>query len=169
MTGVCALILGRSEVDYEGEGAALVEALSPAETPEQASASLQDLAWPVTFYEEDGVRLFDPRPMIRSIAGDPDSPNKKEHNGILALRFMATLVCMAADQCRALNPGRLPVVLSGGVFQNRFLLHGVTSLLEKDGFTVYTHHRVSANDEGLSLGQLAIACRKLNAHEECYT
>ena len=167
--GVCALILGRSEVDYEGEGAALVEALSPAETPEQASASLQDLAWPVTFYEEDGVRLFDPRPMIRSIAGDPDSPNKKEHNGILALRFMATLVCMAADQCRALNPGRLPVVLSGGVFQNRFLLHGVTSLLEKDGFTVYTHHRVSANDEGLSLGQLAIACRKLNAHEECYT
>ena len=167
--GVCALILGRSEIDYEGEGAALVEALSPAETPEQASASLQDLAWPVTFYEEDGVRLFDPRPMIRSIAGDPGSPRETEHNGILALRFMATLVCMAADQCRALNPGRLPVVLSGGVFQNRFLLHGVTSLLEKDGFTVYTHHRVSANDEGLSLGQLAIACRKLNAHEECYT
>ena len=155
--GVCALILGRSEVDYEGEGAALVEALSPAETPEQASASLQDLAWPVTFYEEDGVRLFDPRPMIRSIAGDPGSPRETEHNGILALRFMATLVCMAADQCMALNPDRLPVVLSGGVFQNRFLLHGITSLLESNGFSVYTHHQVSTNDEGVALGQLAIA------------
>ena len=60
-----------------------------------------------------------------------------------------------------LNPYRLPVVLSGGVFQNRFLLHGVASLLEEKGFAVYTHHRVSANDEGIALGQLAIAgCRR---------
>lgn len=179
--GVCALILGRSEIDYEGEGAALVEAVSPVETPDlisselynrilpgreqtshcQPPASLQELAWPVTFYEEDGLRIFDTRPVIRSIAEELSRPHEKERNGILALRFMATLICMAADQCRSLNPGRLPVVLSGGVFQNRFLLHGVTTLLENDGFTVYTHHQVSANDEGISLGQLAIAgCRR---------
>ena len=184
--GVCALILGRSEIDYEGEGAALVEAVSPVETPDlisselynrilpgreqtshcQPPASLQELAWPVTFYEEDGLRIFDTRPVIRSIAEELSRPHEKERNGILALRFMATLICMAADQCRSLNPGRLPVVLSGGVFQNRFLLHGVTTLLENDGFTVYTHHQVSANDEGLSLGQLAIACRKQSAHKE---
>lgn len=184
--GVCALILGRSEIDYEGEGAALVEAVSPVETPDliskelysrilpereqnsrcQPPASLQELAWPVTFYEEDRLRIFDTRPVIRSIASELYSPHGKERNGILALRFMATLICMAADQCRSLNPGRLPVVLSGGVFQNRFLLHGVTTLLENDGFTVYTHHQVSANDEGLSLGQLAIACRKQSAHKE---
>ena len=163
--GVCALILERSEVDYEGEGAALVETLSPAETPGQLSAgsSLQTLAWPVTFYEQDGVRIFDTRPMIRSLTDDLDH-HKDRH--LLALRFMATLVCMAADQCMALNPGRLPVVLSGGVFQNRFLLHGITSLLEQNGFTVYTHHRVSANDEGIALGQLAIASHRRKASGE---
>ena len=154
--GVCALILSRSEIDYEGEGAALVEALAPAETPEQLSAdlSLQALSWPVTFYEEDGVRVFDTRPMIRSLT---DDLNHHKDTHLLALRFMATLVCMAAEQCIALNPDRLPVVLSGGVFQNRFLLHGITSLLEENGFTVYTHHQVSANDEGIEVGQLAIA------------
>lgn len=157
--GVCALILSRSETDYEGEGAALVEALSPAETPEQlpSELSLRTLAWPVTFYEQDGIRVFDTRPMIRSLT---DELNRHTDTHILALRFMATLICMAAEQCMALNPGRHPVILSGGVFQNRFLLHGITSLLEENGFTVYTHHQVSANDEGIALGQLAIACHR---------
>ena len=157
--GVCALILSRSETDYEGEGAALVEALSPSETPEQlpSELSLRTLAWPVTFYEQDGIRVFDTRPMIRSLT---DELNRHTDTHILALRFMATLICMAAEQCMALNPGRHPVILSGGVFQNRFLLHGITSLLEENGFTVYTHHQVSANDEGIALGQLAIACHR---------
>ncbi len=167
--GVCSLILGRSEIDYEGEGAALVEALAPVETPEQAEASLQELSYPVTFYEQDGIRFFDTRPMLRSLIDDLRMQNALENKGFIALRFMATLICMAADQCRALNPARLPVVLSGGVFQNRFLLHGITSMLEENGFTVYTHHRVPANDEGLSLGQLAIACRKRQLQETEYT
>ena len=136
--GVCALILSRSETDYEGEGAALVEALSPAETPEQlpSELSLRTLAWPVTFYEQDGIRVFDTRPMIRSLI---DALKRHEDKHRLALRFMATLICMAAEQCIALNPDRLPVVLSGGVFQNRFLLHGITSLLEENGlYGVYS-------------------------------
>lgn len=167
--GVCSLILKRSAADYEGEGAALVEALSPAETPEQLAGAmsqktgtdtaglLRELSYPVEFYEEKGMRIFDTRPMIRALLEDLDSSKDRNTS---ALRFMTALVCMAADQCRALNPEKLPVVLSGGVFQNWFLLHGITSLLEEDGFTVYTHHRVSTNDEGVCLGQLAIACKK---------
>lgn len=176
--GVCALILGRTEVDYEGEGAALTEALSPVETPEQltaenvfpssgsalsdhlkcgTSARLKELSYPVQFYEENGLRIFDTRPLTRALLKDLIHDKAA---GDSALRFMATLVCMAAEQCRILNPEKLPVVLSGGVFQNRFLLHGLTSMLEDNGFSVYTHHRVSANDEGIALGQLAIACHR---------
>lgn len=155
--GVCALILGRADITYEGEGAALLEALSPAETPEGIDS--EELSWPVTFYEENGLRIFDTRPMIRELIKELYTDGDRPDNCTLALRFMSTLICMAADQCRALNPHKLPVVLSGGVFQNRFLLHGIASALEKGGFTVYTHHRVSANDEGVSLGQLAVACR----------
>ena len=51
------------------------------------------------------------------------------------------------------------MVVAGGVFLNLYLLRGVTRLLEEEGYTVYSHHRVSTCDEGIALGQLAIAAR----------
>ena len=157
--GVCAFLLHRSETDYEGEGAALVEALSPYETPELADAPLSVLSYPLQFYLSgpEQMRVFDTRPLIRAVLEDLERGTDK---GRIALRFMATLCCMALDQCAALNPGKLPVVLSGGVFQNRFLLSGITTLLTENGFEVFTHRQVSASDEGLCLGQLAIAQKK---------
>jgi hydrogenase maturation protein HypF len=47
-------------------------------------------------------------------------------------------------------------VLSGGVFQNMFLLDRVCGLLRKSGFEVFTHSRVPTNDGGISLGQAAV-------------
>ena len=154
--GVCALITGRGEVSYDGEGAALVEALSP----EEASGP-DGTFYEVHFYEQNDLRIFDTRPMIHNLLNDIRDGISP---GLTAMRFMNTLIRMALDQCRALNPGGLPVVLSGGVFQNRFLLHGLTAELERLGYKVYTHHRISTNDEGICLGQLAIACTKRSDH-----
>ncbi len=53
------------------------------------------------------------------------------------------------------------VVLSGGVWQNITLLRRTLSLLQKDGFVVYIHREVPANDGGLSLGQAAIAAARM--------
>ena len=53
------------------------------------------------------------------------------------------------------------VVLSGGVFQNIFLLSLVTKGLKESGFEVYTHHLVPTNDGGISLGQAVIAHMRL--------
>ncbi len=53
------------------------------------------------------------------------------------------------------------VVLSGGVFQNMWLLERVTQLLRENKFEVFTHSRVPANDGGISLGQAAIANARL--------
>ncbi|MCZ2126634.1 MAG: carbamoyltransferase HypF [Anaerolineales bacterium] len=53
------------------------------------------------------------------------------------------------------------VVLSGGVWQNLFLLRQTVSLLEKDGADVFIHREVPTNDGGLSLGQAAIAAARL--------
>jgi hydrogenase maturation protein HypF len=52
------------------------------------------------------------------------------------------------------------VALSGGVFQNLFLLNGVTEVLEKDGFRVLVHARVPPNDGGISLGQATVAAAR---------
>lgn len=52
------------------------------------------------------------------------------------------------------------VVLSGGVFQNRYLLEKLTELLSADGFGVFSNRLVPANDGGIALGQLYVASEK---------
>jgi hydrogenase maturation protein HypF len=51
------------------------------------------------------------------------------------------------------------VVLSGGVFQNKYLLEKQTQLLVDKNFEVFTNHLVPANDGGVSLGQMIIASK----------
>ena len=141
--------------------------------------------YPVHFYEQEyddaegkhSVRVFDTRPLIRAVweelaaAKRPECGVQDESGEFPAVscqaqisrKFMETLCHMAAEQCRVLNRKKLPVVLSGGVFHNRFLLAGVTELLERDGFTVYCHRRVSPGDEGISLGQLAIGREQMKS------
>ena len=49
------------------------------------------------------------------------------------------------------------IVLSGGVFQNAYLLEHAAARLEAQGLTVYSHHKVPPNDGGLALGQAVLA------------
>jgi hydrogenase maturation protein HypF len=55
-----------------------------------------------------------------------------------------------------LGPGTLPVVLTGGCFQNARLTEGILGELSGD-FAVYTHAHVPPNDGGLALGQALVA------------
>ena len=155
--GVDAILENRAAARYEGEGAALLEALG-AET-ERTPEALGP--YRLAFYEEAGIRRFDMRPMIGQIAAEREAGVPA---GVIAGRFMETMASMALDQCLHLNGERYPVVLSGGVFQNRCLLERISALLEEAGFSVYCHRRVAANDQGLSLGQLAIAQRSEEYH-----
>ena len=139
--GVCAMLGLRQEVSYEGQGAVLLE----------ATATADEAHYPVVIAQ--GV--FDWRPMLCAMEEDA-SPL-----GIKAARFMNTLAEMAAQQCVRLRDetGLDRVVLSGGVFQNQYLLRRLLSRLRQEGLQVFCHGRVSCNDEGLSLGQLEIAKR----------
>ncbi|HUA16797.1 MAG TPA: carbamoyltransferase HypF [Verrucomicrobiae bacterium] len=49
------------------------------------------------------------------------------------------------------------VVLSGGVFQNRYLTERAAAELESRGFAVHTHRQVPPNDGGIALGQAVMA------------
>jgi hydrogenase maturation protein HypF len=51
------------------------------------------------------------------------------------------------------------IILSGGVFQNKYLLEKATQLLTGKRFKVFTNNLVPANDGGISLGQLIIASK----------
>ena len=147
--GVYALLTGRTAAGYDGQAPALLEALAQGAPPAEV--------YQPVYYEENGVRRFDTRPLIRALCAQKAAGVSP---AALAAGFQQAVCRMALDQCRALNPHRLPVVLSGGVFLNRALLEGVTALLEGAGYRVYTHSRVSPSDEGLALGQLAIAAAR---------
>lgn len=85
--------------------------------------------------------------------------------GVIAARFHQGLIQALTETALQLcRQQRLnTVVLSGGVFQNRILLEGVSRRLREQGLTLMSPRVVPANDGGLSLGQAAVAAaRQLN-------
>ena len=55
--------------------------------------------------------------------------------------------------------GHQRVILSGGCFQNVFLLEMTVRALEEAGFKASWHQRVPPNDGGIALGQIVAAAR----------
>jgi hydrogenase maturation protein HypF len=53
------------------------------------------------------------------------------------------------------------VTLSGGVFQNNYLLKKCYDNLQDNSFKVYSNFKVPVNDGGISLGQAYIAAKSL--------
>ena len=51
------------------------------------------------------------------------------------------------------------VVLSGGVWQNVYLLERTVNRLVAEGFQPYWHQRIPTNDGGIALGQAVAAQR----------
>jgi hydrogenase maturation protein HypF len=133
----------RQQVNYEAQAAIEFEALAdPDETD----------CYQFTSHSS----LITPRPAIEQLiadvlAGVPvPKISARFHNGVAE---MVKTTCLRLSDQYDISE----VALSGGVWQNMFLLQKTLALLEKEGFTVYTHSQVPANDGGLALGQAAIA------------
>jgi hydrogenase maturation protein HypF len=96
---------------------------------------------------------------IRGIADDVLNGIEKM---TIATKFHNTIILAIFDNVNAIRnkSGINKVVLSGGVFQNRYLSEGTMDLLLKNKFEVYSHSTVPANDGGLALGQLAVASKR---------
>ena len=54
------------------------------------------------------------------------------------------------------------VALSGGVFQNNYLVDKTFQMLENNNFNVYTNFEVPVNDGGISLGQAFLGLKNIN-------
>ncbi len=80
---------------------------------------------------------------------------------IISAKFHNTIARAIADISEKIRKDTSihKVVLSGGVFQNKYLLERLTQLLIEKHFEVFTNHLVPANDGGVSLGQLIIASK----------
>jgi hydrogenase maturation protein HypF len=78
---------------------------------------------------------------------------------VIAARFHNAVAEMVSKVCCLIRErdGLNKVSLSGGVFQNTYLLKRTLSHLRRQGFEPYIHHQVPCNDGGIALGQAVIA------------
>jgi hydrogenase maturation protein HypF len=145
---VAALAGVRQSVNYEAQAAIEFEnCLSPDETG----------SYP--FELGDGVVGLDG--MLKALLADLAVGIA---TGILSARFHNGLADLASRTCREIRArtGLNEVALSGGVWQNRSLLEKTVPILRAEGFNVLIHHRVPANDGGVSLGQALVAAAGLH-------
>lgn len=84
---------------------------------------------------------------------------KGVEKAVVAAKFHNTVAGIMREVSLRLrkSTGVKKVVLSGGVFQNKFLLKKSVASLEDCGFDVYTHKVFSTTDAGISAGQAMIA------------
>lgn len=144
--GIGALVLARASSRYEGQIA--LEWNGVADVAEAGRYGY--------VVDEDRCPCeIDFRQMTRDVvrdlvAGVPAS--------VISARFHNTMIAATAEVVRrtARLHGRLPVVFTGGCFQNARLAEGLARELRSE-FTVYLHRDVPPGDGGIALGQAVVA------------
>jgi len=150
---VASLCSIRHEITFESQAAMELQANS---YPPENSARYDFAIKRITYEQGEECFIIDPLPFIRELVDDIHNNISKNSIGA---KFHQTLIemfiCVAEKIHR--NTGIKRVVLSGGVFNNSFLLNGMSHALEKRGFKVFSHSRVPSGDGGIALGQVVIA------------
>jgi hydrogenase maturation protein HypF len=102
--------------------------------------------------------------LCKTIEGIINDIQEELSGGVISAKFHNTLaIALLAMAKQARESTKLDTVaLSGGVFCNRYLTNRLIKLLKKGGFHVLFNRDVPANDGGISLGQAAIAARKIS-------
>jgi hydrogenase maturation protein HypF len=96
--------------------------------------------------------IIDWEPIILGIIEDL---KKQISKNIISAKFHNTLANIILETAK--KTGEVKVVLSGGCFQNKYLIEKTINLLQNNGYKPYWHQRVPTNDGGISLGQIAAA------------
>ncbi|RJQ39173.1 MAG: carbamoyltransferase HypF [Nitrospiraceae bacterium] len=148
-----ALIGIRETVNYEGQAAIELE--------QRAISALRggDITYNYVIQNGSQAWEIDTGKVISEILEDC---RRKVEQDLMAYKFHNTVKNMLVEVCRKARDqyGENRVCLSGGVFQNILLLDMVYRALEENGFTVFIHRIVPANDGGISLGQALIASER---------
>lgn len=98
--------------------------------------------------------IADWEPMVKEIL--KEIRQGKTGREVISVKFHNTLAKIIAGIAEKVGENK--VVLSGGCFQNKYLIEKTIKLLERKDFQVYWHQRVPTNDGGISLGQIKYVC-----------
>ena len=147
---VAALLGVASEVTFEGQAAIALEAMADGGIEGRYDFEV----------EENETMILDFRPVIAAIVEDL---SRGRRAGEISACFHNTLSVAIGEVCDKIGAadGLNRVCLSGGSFQNLYLLGRTVVELRRRGFGVFLHAQVPANDGGLSLGQAMIANQRI--------
>jgi hydrogenase maturation protein HypF len=143
---VASIVGIRHEASFEGQAAMELEF---------AAAANGEEFYPYAIRATKPL-IVDWEPMLRTMLADV---RELVPPGVISARFHCTLVEIIADIAERVGESR--VVLTGGCFQNRYLIERTVHRLKRCGFSPYWHERVPTNDGGISLGQVMAAAQNL--------
>ncbi len=149
-------LLGLCDLNtFEGEAAMALEALT--------EPGIED-EYPIELAEENGYTVVNFGSTIIALIGDLAGAVTRQ---VISTRFHNTVASVTkAIVCGLKNRyGIAEVALSGGTFQNRYLLDRTVSLLSAEGMKVYINRKVPCNDGGISLGQAYLVRERLKKSE----
>ena len=148
---VSAIVIDRDKVNYEGQAAVELEMFADYIIKE--------------FYDfgivlDDKYRKIQTDDIFKGIIKDK---NNKVKAYVISAKFHNTLALIAVDISKQIRKehGINNVVISGGVFQNSYLLKLFKKMFTKEKFKIYTHNNIPPNDGGISFGQLIVANKNL--------
>jgi hydrogenase maturation protein HypF len=148
---VSSLLGIRQQTNYEGQAAMHLEfAIGESQTDEFYKYEIADNSNPI---------IIGWRPIIKQIIEDS---KRGTDTGLISAKFHNTL---AEIICAVANITKLEkVVLSGGCFQNKYLIERSIGRLRLVGFRPYWNQRIPPNDGGIALGQIMAAAREKKAN-----
>ncbi|MCY6958054.1 carbamoyltransferase HypF [Clostridium brassicae] len=141
-------ILGvRERIAYDGQGAIELESVAKENVYGKYDYVIK---------KEDDVYIVDYVPMIMNILQEI---KENEEISDISSKFHNTIADITVEMaCKLREDFKInEVVLSGGVFENEYLLKNTYRNLRDKGFLVFFNENIPTNDSGISLGQVAIA------------
>src|SRR3984885_12634529 len=147
---VAALLGVASEVTFEGQAAIGLEAMADRGVEQRYDFEIT----------EGETMILDFRPVIAAMVKDI---LRGRRAGEISASFHNTLSVAIGEMCGRIGAaeGLNRVCLSGGSFENLYLVGRTVVELRRRGFGVFLHAQVPANDGGLSLGQAMIATGRI--------
>lgn len=144
---VSSLLNLRHKITYDAQGAIELENI--------LNPSIKE-GYEYFIIDKDNTFQIDYESIVRGILREI---KEKIPTSIISAKFHNTIGNATVDLvCRISKCYDIKqVVLSGGVFQNNYLLLYISKELRDRGLFVYYNQQIPINDSGISVGQLAIA------------
>lgn len=138
----------RQQVRFEGQAAMELEfARGGIET---------EKCYPLPLIAHHASLVLDWSPLIGAVLADV---RQGVSVGLISATFHNALAEAVVEVAKKFHVPR--IALSGGCFQNRYLLERTITRLREENFLPYWHQRVPTNDGGIALGQ-CVATRRLS-------